>query len=258
MISLFDQSCKEIDIIIVTPGGSAQQVAKFVNRLRPRFENVSFIIPNIAMSAGTIFVMSGDDIIMGPNAYIGPIDPQVVNKDGLYVPAQAILTLIEDIQERGAECIKKGTSPPWTDMQILSQIDAKEIGNALSASKYSIELVKNFLYNYKFKKWTNHSSDGRIVTNDEKMKQADDIATFLCSHKEWKSHSRGITRKNVREECKIKILDTEDIVGLDRVIRRFWALMYWIFENTAIAKIFISNDYCIMRNDPSLLSISKR
>ena len=254
MTSLFDQSCKDVDIIIVTPGGSAQQVAKFVDKLRPKFENVSFILPNIAMSAGTIFVMSGDEIIMGPDAYIGPIDPQVMNKDGLYVPAQAILALIEDIQERGAECIKNGQNPPWTDLQILRQMDAKEIGNALSASQYSIELVKNFLNNYKFKTWTNHSSDGRIVTDDEKKKQAADIATFLCSHKEWKSHSRGITRKIVREECRIKILDTEEIEGLDRVIRRFWALMYWIFENTAIAKIFISNNYCIIRNDPSLIN----
>ena len=41
---------KNIDIILVTPGGSGTQVAKFVDKLRPRFENVSFIIPDIAMS----------------------------------------------------------------------------------------------------------------------------------------------------------------------------------------------------------------
>ncbi len=43
------------------------------------------------------------------------------------------------------------------------------------------------------------------------------------------------------------------IENLDRVIRRFWALMYWVFENTPIYKIFISENYCIFRNDLSLM-----
>ncbi len=254
MISTVDKKVKDIDIILVTPGGSAQQVAKFVDKLRPRFDNVTFILPNMAMSAGTIFCMSGDEIIMGPNAYIGPIDPQVPNKDGTFMPAQAILTLIEDIQKRGEENIKKGQNPQWSDLQLLRQMDPKEIGNAISASQYSIELVKDFLYNYKFKTWINHSSDGKSVTDNEKMVKSEEIATHLCSHKEWKSHSRGITRKAAWEECKIKIMHTEDVLNLDRVIRRFWALFYWTFENTPMAKVFISKNYCIIRNDPSLMN----
>jgi len=253
MISVIPADIKEIDIIIVTPGGSAQQVAKFVDKLRPRFDNIAFVLPNMAMSAGTIFAMSGDNIIMGPNAYIGPIDPQVINKDGAFVPAQAILTLIEDIQKRGDDFLKKGQTPPWTDLQMLKQMDPKEIGNALSASQYSIELVQKYLYNYKFKTWNNHSSDGRAVTDHDKKSKAEEIAKHLCSHKEWKTHSRGITRTAAWEECKIKIIRTEDIIGLDRSVRRFWALLYWVFENTPMAKIFISQRYCIIRSDAELM-----
>jgi hypothetical protein len=36
--------------------------------------------------------MSGEEIIMSSNAYFGPIDPQVINKAGYFVPAQPILT----------------------------------------------------------------------------------------------------------------------------------------------------------------------
>ncbi|HPB32108.1 MAG TPA: hypothetical protein PLB62_11680, partial [Candidatus Sumerlaeota bacterium] len=85
---------KAVDIILVTPGGSAQQVAKFVDKLRPRFNNIGFILPYMAMSAGTIFAMSGNEIVMGRNSYIGPTDPQVPNREGFYVPAQAILTFL--------------------------------------------------------------------------------------------------------------------------------------------------------------------
>lgn len=59
MISSVPNENKEIDIVLVTPGGSANQVNSFVNVLRPRFDKVNFIVLNMAMSAGTIFIMSG-------------------------------------------------------------------------------------------------------------------------------------------------------------------------------------------------------
>jgi len=241
---------KDIDILLVTPGGSGTQVAKFVDRLRKRFNTVSFIIPNIAMSAGTIFAMSGDEIIMTANSYLGPIDPQVPNKDGFFVPAQSILTLIEEIQTKGAEAIKKGVNPDWTDLQILRQIDPKEIGNAINASKYSVELVENYLHDYKFRTWTNHS-DGRPVTPADRKQRANEIANQLCKHALWKTHGRGITREAAWEVCKIKITHSETI-GLDRPLRRLWALFNWVFENSSIYKTFVSEHYSLMRNDQSV------
>ncbi len=178
MVDVVLPDSKEVDIVLVTPGGSGQQVAKFVDRLRPRFDKVSFILPNMAMSAGTIFAMSGDEIIMDPRSYIGPIDPQIPNKDGNFMPAQAILTLIDEIQKRGETLIKSGMNPLWTDLQILRQIDGKEIGNAISASAYSVELVENYLYHYKFKTWLIHSKDGRPVTDEEKKLELKALQIF--------------------------------------------------------------------------------
>ncbi|MBE9486547.1 MAG: hypothetical protein IMY82_05205 [Chloroflexi bacterium] len=248
MVSGVPAGEKALDIILVTSGGSAQQVAKFVDKLRPRFDSVAFLLPYMAMSAGTIFAMSGDEIIMGKNSYIGPTDPQVPNKDGFYVPAQALLTLVSDIQKKGEDLLSKGQNPAWSDLQILRQIDAKELGNAISASKYSTELVKGYLYNHKFKNWHKHS-DERLVTDDEKKKRAEEIAEMLCSHAQWKTHSRGITRDVAWDECKIKITHSDSSPELDKALRRFWALMYWVFENTPMYKVFISEEYSIFRNE---------
>jgi hypothetical protein len=30
-------------------------------------------------------------------------------------------------------------------------------------------------------------------------------------------------------------------------MRRMWALFYWVFENTPVAKVFLSENYSIMR-----------
>ncbi|HNP24426.1 MAG TPA: hypothetical protein PKM63_21105 [Panacibacter sp.] len=247
MISSLPADCKELDIVLVTPGGYAHQVAKFVNKLRPRFEKISFILLNKTMSAGTIFIMAGDEIIMSNQSQIGPVDPQVRTKSGEFVPAQSILTLIEDIRVRGDEAIKKGGKPSWTDLQILNGIDPKEIGNALNASNYSIQLVEEYLHNYKFKDWTIHSDGTKPVTPEEKKSRANEIATLLCDHSKWKNHGHAITREAAWEVCKLKITHSESIVGLNKAMRRMWALFYWVFENTPITKAFISENYCIMR-----------
>ena len=253
LVNTVPSDAKDIDVILVTPGGSGTQVAKFVDKLRPRFDTVSFILPNISMSAGTMFAMSGDEIVMTNSSYIGPIDPQVPNKEGMYVPAQAILTLIEEIQTKGDIALKKGLNPDWTDLQILRQIDPKEIGNAINASKYSVELVENYLHDYKFRTWTTHSN-GSPVTVEERKLRANEIANQLCKHSLWKSHGRGITRESAWDVCRLKITHSESTDGLDRAIKRLWALFYWLFENTAIFKTFVSEHYSLMRNDRTLMN----
>ena len=249
MIASLPADCKEIDIVLVTPGGFAHQVAKFVNKLRPRFDKVGFILLNKAMSAGTIFIMSGDEIIMNNQSQIGPIDPQVRTNTGEFVPAQAILTLIEEFRIIGDEAIKNGLQPPWTDLQILRGIDPKEIGNAMNASNYSIQMVEEYLYNHKFKSWAVHSDGVTEVTDEQKKAKANEIAKLLCEHSKWKNHGHAITREAAWDVCKLKIIHAEDIEGLDRAMRRMWALFYWIFENITLSKVFISENYCIMRND---------
>lgn len=240
---------EEIDILIVTPGGSAETVAFWVNQIRARFKKVSFILPYMAMSAGTIFCMSGDELIMDESAFFGPIDPQVPSKNGRYVPAQSINTLIADIQCRGQIQLKRGLQPNWTDIQILKNLDAKEIGNAINASKLSTDLVSKYLEQYKFKDWTLHQ-DGSLVTQVEREKRAKEIAGQLCDHQLWLSHSNRISRDTAWDTCKLKITHPEDIQGLRRAIKRFWALMCFSLEHTSVVKIFASENYMLFRNEP--------
>lgn len=239
---------KDIDIILVTPGGSAETADFLVKQIRSRFDNVAFILPYMAMSAGTIFCMSGDELIMDESAFFGPIDPQVPSKNGRYVPAQSINTLIADIQHRGQEKLKRGEQPDWTDIQILRNLDAKEIGNAINASKLSSDLVSNYLKNYKFKKWNVHSN-GSPVTDSDRDKRASEIANQLCDHSLWLSHSSRITRDMALDICHLQVTHPEDIPGLARAIKRFWALVNMLLEQTMVTKIFASENYMLFRNE---------
>jgi len=81
-----------LGICLTTPGGQAEVVEKLVEIIRHHYPTVYFFVPSIAMSAGTIFCMSGDRIFMDYSSSLGPIDPQVLERDGKYlVPALGYL-----------------------------------------------------------------------------------------------------------------------------------------------------------------------
>jgi len=66
-----------IDLIIHTPGGlvlAAEQIATALVRHRGK---VTVIVPHFAMSGGTFIALAADEIIMDPNAVLGPVDPQL-------------------------------------------------------------------------------------------------------------------------------------------------------------------------------------
>lgn len=247
ILKTIPQDVKAIDIILVTPGGSADTVDYFVKKLRDRFDNIAFILPYMAMSAGTIFCLSGDELIMSESAYIGPIDPQVPSRGGMFVPAQSIMTLISTIQVHGEEQMKKGLKPDWTEVQILNSLDPKELGNAITASALSTRLVTEYLELYKFRDWTEHSNGGE-VTPEEKNTIAREIAGLLCDNSVWLSHGSRITREIAVDKLHLRITNPETVEGLDRAIRRFWALMQLTLENNPISKIYASGDYFLFRS----------
>ncbi len=79
-----------IDLIIHTPGGLALASTQIANALVKHKGPVRVIIPHYAMSGGTLIALAADEIIMDPNAVLGPVDPQLQG-----IPAASIIKVLE-------------------------------------------------------------------------------------------------------------------------------------------------------------------
>jgi ClpP class serine protease len=67
-----------LDLLLHTPGGSTSATESLVDYLRSMFgTNIRAIVPQLAMSAGTMLALSCDSIVMGKHSSLGPIDPQI-------------------------------------------------------------------------------------------------------------------------------------------------------------------------------------
>ncbi len=89
-----------IDLIIHTPGGLVLAAKQIAMALKRHPGKVTVFVPHYAMSGGTLIALAADEIIMDPNAVLGPVDPQL----GQY-PAASILSAVhkkkpEDVDDQ--------------------------------------------------------------------------------------------------------------------------------------------------------------
>lgn len=198
-----------------TPGGSAETVEKMVNIIRQHYSEVYFIVPDYAMSAGTIFCLSGDKIFMDYSSSLGPIDPQVFNGQR-WVPALGYLDKVNEMIEKS----RLGTLTQ-AEFIMLQKLDLAEIRQYESAKALTVSLLKEWLVKYKFKNWTTHGSNGNPVTAAEKEERAEAIANYLGDNSLWHSHGRSIGIKTLTELLKLKIDDYSDDLTLRTLIRSY-------------------------------------
>lgn len=177
-------------VVLNTPGGSAEAVEKMVEIIRFHYKEVFFVVPDFAMSAGTILCMSGDKIFMDYSSALGPIDPQVFNGKE-WVPALGYLDKVEQMLARARDNTLSNA-----EFLVLQGIDLALLSRYEQARDLTVTLLKQWLVDYKFKNWTTHRTDparrGQPVTHQEKVDRAEEIAKALGNNKLWHSHGRMI------------------------------------------------------------------
>lgn len=215
-------------VLLDTTGGVVEVVERIVRVLRTHYREVRFLIPDRALSAGTILAMSGDDILMDYHSVLGPIDPQV-ERAGMLVPALSYLHQYEVLQVKSTE----GTLTT-ADVLLLEKLDLAELHQFELARELSISLLKEWLAKYKFKDWKVTEDRGIPVTDAMREERADSIARSLSHHERWQTHGRGISMQTLRDELKLKIDDYgSDAVLSERVWSYFWFLRDYMNRQNA-------------------------
>lgn len=215
---------KEVDIFIHSPGGSAEATESLVSLLRENFDNIRFIVPNMAKSAATMMVLSGDEILMDDRSELGPIDPQI-QINGNFVPAQTIIDGFEEAKE-----IIKDSGPEILPayMPLLNKYDLHILQICNNARKLSEELATEWLEKYMFTRESNAHT------------KASEIAKKLSDHKKYLSHARPIKINDaINLGLKIKDLRTED--GLRDKTWALYCVIELLLDRSPIVKLCENN-----------------
>lgn len=239
---LRNKKLPHLDFYIETPGGSAEAVEEIVRCLRKKCDTISFVVSGEAKSAGTILVLSGDEILMTESGSLGPIDAQVrIGRS--QVSAHDYL---EWVKEKHTEAKKEGELNPF-DATMIAQITPGELKGVYQSLKFAEDLVKEWLPKYKFKNWTVTETRKEPVTEQRKTERAVEIAQELSNHTRWRSHGRSIKIEDL-EQIGLKIGRIDDNPALSDLVYRIQMICKLLFETTTIFKIFATQDRKLFRH----------
>lgn len=178
---------KGLDLIMHSPGGSPAAAEAIINYLRKKFNNdIRVIVPQMAMSAGTMMACAAKVIIMGKQSSLGPIDPQFNG-----IPAYNIQMEFEEAKQ---DLAKNPQNAQYWAIK-LQQYPAAFLKTAIDAIQLSGQLVREWLETGMF--------EGEDANNT-----IDNIVSKLNEHDDSKTHGRHF---NI-DFCKnigLKIMDLE-------------------------------------------------
>ena len=212
-------SRRSVAIILDTPGGVVEIVERMVTTVRFRYDDVTVIVPDRAMSAGTMFALSADRIMMDHLSCLGPIDPQIERDDKL-VPALSYLNQFERLNAKAAQ-----GQLTTAEYALLDKLDLGELYQFEQARELSVELLIKWLSRYKFKDWTVTETQGAPVTEDMKRERAEQIAALLNDPERWHSHGRAIDMRTLQEEVGLRIDDLEENPDLHNHVGGYFGLL---------------------------------
>lgn len=209
VINGMNEKEKGLDLILHTPGGATAATEQIIKYLYAIFDdNIRVIVPQMAMSAGSMISLSCKEIIMGKQSCLGPFDPQYGG-----VACQSVLKefdqAVDDIKAR----------PQSKDLwQKIIQYGP----TFLFSCKQSIAMTKEMMTNFLGKHY-----------NDECVKM---IMDKFFDNDNSKEHSRHIS-KDEALEVGLNVIDLEKDQNLQNAVLNFHHANMIAFENTPLIKI---------------------
>ncbi len=212
---------KGLDLILHTPGGTVSAAQSLVHYLREMFgKDIRAIVPQIAMSAGTMIACTCKNILMGKHSNLGPIDPHLRG-----IPALGVLKEFEQAHDDITKDPKKALV--W--QFILQQYPPAFLGQCENSVKLAKEFVLSELQTVMF--------DGE----SDALKKSEAVVDELLNYDRHKQHDRHIHT----EECadiglKINQIEEDDDYQ-DRLLTVHHCYIHAL-TNTAAYKIIENHD----------------
>lgn len=212
---------KGLDLVLHTPGGDLAATEAIVKYIRDCFGNdVVAIVPQLAMSAGTMVACSCKEIVMGRQSSLGPTDPQFggVAAGGVI---EEFETAVKEVESNPSSAELWGKN--------IGKYHPTFLGDCVKAVEMSKSIVG---------KWLSSNMLCGDPALDWKLKE---ILNLLRDHRESAMHNRNFSHDDLEKiGMRIAMMEADDELQ-DRILTLHHAFMVTFQKTDAIKMIESSN-----------------
>ena len=212
-----------LDLILHTPGGDLSATEQIIKYLKSCFHgDIRAIIPQMAMSAGSMIAVSCKSVIMGKQSSLGPFDPQLNG-----VPCQSAIREFY----KAVDDVSKNPASLGLWQAILSKLNPTFLTLCAQADELAEELTEKIL-------------EDKDINKAAKIR----IKDVFAKNKSSKTHSRHIDRDKCRE-AGLDVIDLDADNELQDIVLSIHHCCMILAEKTPIIKIVENNiGGCYLRN----------
>ena len=163
---------KGLDLILHTPGGDISATEQIIKYLRSMFNgDIRAIIPQMAMSAGSMVAVSCKSIMMGKQSCLGPFDPQINN-----LPCQSVLKEFD----RAVNDVSRNPASLGLWQTIISKLNPTFLTLCQQADELSKDLADDILSKTNYSEVIKERIKGVFVNNDDSKVHSRHIDIQRC------------------------------------------------------------------------------
>ncbi len=212
-----------LDLILHTPGGDLAATEQIIKYLKTCFHgDIRAIIPQMAMSAGSMIAVSCRSVVMGKQSSLGPFDPQLNG-----VPCQSAIREFY----KAVEDVSKNPASLGLWQAILSKLNPTFLTLCAQADELAEELTEKIL----------EDKDIKPATKKK-------IKTTFAKNEDSKTHSRHFDRDKCKE-AGLDVIDLEEDNEFQDIVLSIHHCCMILAEQTPAIKIVENNiGGCYIRN----------
>jgi len=226
MAALHGLEGDKLDLIIHSPGGSLEAVDQVVQYLRGKYSHVRAIVPQNAMSVACMLACACDEIVMGKQSALGPIDPQLSWNSSQGAVSAAAQSLLDELDAAKKDIgANPNLAPIWATR--LKGFPPGIFATCKTTMELSESKVSEWLSKYMFK-------------SEPESAKPNEISSWLASATIHKTHGRPIGFELCKEKG-LKVFRLEDDQKFQDAILSVFHASAVTFEVTSCIKIIESH-----------------
>ena len=207
-----------LDLMLHSPGGSAEAAEAIIKYLRGRFPGLRVIVPVAAMSAASMMAMAADEIVLAAHSQLGPIDPQITLQTRRVRGPRPRPPIIQQFKE-AQDDLQANPQHMSAWLPILRSHAPALLQICEDSTNLSRSMVAEWPYVF--------AGDAAAAKN---------VADVLGDYEKFKSHARGIDRVELRA-LGLNIVDLEDDQTLQDLVLSVHHSISHLMDKTGTVKI---------------------
>ena len=173
---------------------------------------------------------------------LGPIDAQI----HIGRSVVSAYDYMEWVKDKKLEATKNGKLNP-VDATMIAQITPGELQLVNHSLEFAKDLVKEWLYAYKFSDWKKTATKKLDVTEDMKRQRANEVADEFANHSRWRTHGRSLKISDL-EDIGLTVCNLDEQPKVADLVYRIQFVCKLLLETTSIYKLFFDVTGKIVKN----------